>query len=146
MIQKKCPMHLPRIFLSLVFVFVGFGKITNFAGTVKMISAGTIFGTFSEPFATLLTMLAIIFEFGGGLMLLLNIRPRIAAKMLIVFTALAMIMFHLDWSEDKGQMQIVSFLKDLAILGGLLIVAHNPIRSASGDNDTKTETLEPAKA
>jgi putative oxidoreductase len=99
--------------LALLFVFAGFNKLTGFEGAVQMV-AGAGF-----PMPTLMTALAVIFELGGGLMLLLGFHARMAAWMLIVFTAIATAAFHMDFSQ---QMNTIMFLKNVSIIGGLLYV------------------------
>lgn len=102
-----------RVLLALLFVFAGFNKLTGFEGAVQMV-AGAGF-----PMPTLMTALAVIFELGGGLMLLLGFHARMAAWMLIVFTAIATAAFHMDFSQ---QMNTIMFLKNVSIIGGLLYV------------------------
>ncbi len=103
-----------RVLLALLFVVAGFNKLTGFQGTVQMV-AGAGF-----PAPELMTALAIIFELGGGVMLLLGFHARLAAWMLIAFTAIATVGYHMDFSQ---QMQMIMFLKNLSIIGGLLYVA-----------------------
>ena len=65
-----------RVFLALVFVVAGFGKLTGFDATVGYVGMLT-----NESVAPTLTVLAIIFEFGGGLMLLFNWKTALAVDM-----------------------------------------------------------------
>ena len=102
-----------RVFLSALFIFAGVGKITGFAGTVGYIASVGL------PAPSLLAVLTIIVEVGGGLMLLTGFMGRIAAKLLFGFTLLATIFFHINFAD---QMQTVMALKNLAIMGGLLMV------------------------
>ena len=109
-----------RVFLALLFVVAGFGKLTGFDATVGFIGSLT-----NESIAPLLTVLAIIFELGGGLMLLFNWKTALAVDMLIAFTVVATIMGHTTFTGDamKDQMQYTAILKNLAIVGGLLLMA-----------------------
>lgn len=127
--------HLPRVFLALLFVVGGAGFIMNFAGTTKYVAMGlSPWGM--AGIATVATVLAIVLKLGGGLMLLLNIRTSTAAWMLIAFTVVATLMFHLGWSGENGQMQMTQFLKNLAIIGGLMLFAHCPCsKCAEGCKD-----------
>lgn len=108
-----------RVLLALVFVVGGFGMLMNFDGTVGFIGSMT-----NESLATILTVLAIIFKLGGGVMLLINWRAVLAVEMLIVFTIIATILGHTDFSGDamQNQMQQTQLLKNLAIIGGLLLM------------------------
>jgi putative oxidoreductase len=100
----------------------GAGFLSNFAGTQKFVEMGlTPWGL--AGIAALATVIAIVLKLGGGLMLLFNYRTSCAAWMLIAFTILATLMFHTNWSGADSQMQITNFLKNLAIIGGLMLYA-----------------------
>jgi putative oxidoreductase len=115
----------PRILLSLLFIVGGLGFAMNFSGTTQYVGMGLApFGL--AGLATIATVIAIVLKLGGGLMLLFNYRTSNAAWMLIIFTTFATIMYHLNWSGDAGQMQMTQFLKNLAIVGGLMMFAHCP--------------------
>ncbi|MCW1888726.1 MAG: DoxX family protein [Candidatus Moranbacteria bacterium] len=115
--------HIPRILLSLVYIVGGAGFLMNFAGTQKFVAMGlSPWGL--AGIAMIATIVAIILKLGGGLMLLLNYRTSTAAWMLIVFTLLATLMFHMQWGGEQGQMQMTSFLKNLGLVGGLLLYAN----------------------
>lgn len=129
-VEKGCivKQHGPRILLSLLFVIGGFGFLLNFKNTVDYVGMGL--GNIGLPMsiATVALVIAIILKLGGGLMLMFNYRRSQAAWMLIAFTALATIMYHTSWSGDDGQMQMTSFLKNLAIIGGLMFFARCPYK------------------
>lgn len=114
--------HVPRVLLALLFVVGGIGFVANFTGTTKYVAMGlTPWGL--AGIATIATVIAIFLKLGGGLMLMLNYRTSTAAWMLIAFTLLATAMFHTNWGGEQGQMQMTAFLKNLAIIGGLLLYA-----------------------
>lgn len=102
-----------RVLLGALFVFAGFNKLTGFAATVPMVAAAGF------PMPEVMTALAIIFELGGGLMLLTGFHARLGAWMLVVFTVIATLAYHTDFSQ---QMQMTMFLKNVAIIGGLFYV------------------------
>lgn len=113
---------LARVFLSLLFIVGGTGFLMNFSSTTQYVASGLMtFGL--AGIATLATIVAIVLKLGGGLMLLFDYKTPTAAWMLIVFTVLATVMYHMDWGGTGGQMQMVQFLKNLAIIGGLLMFA-----------------------
>lgn len=101
-----------RVFIAIIFIVSGFGKIMGFAGTVAF--TGTVL-----PFPELMVIIAIILELGGGLMLLVGYQTRIAVTALGVFLIVATFGFHLDPAD---QMQNIQFMKNLAIFGGLMYV------------------------
>jgi len=102
-----------RVLLSTLFIIAGFQKITGFAMTVGYISSVGL------PMPEVLTVLAIIIELGGGIMLLTGFMGRLAAKVLFFFTLLATVFFHTNWAD---QTQMVMALKNFSIMGGLLMV------------------------
>lgn len=102
-----------RVFLSALFVIIGFTKLTNFSGTAAFV------GSAGLPMPEVFTVLAIVFELGGGLMLLFGLRKRLAVNMLIAFTVIATALFHIK-GVTTDQNQAIAFLKNLAIVGGLL--------------------------
>lgn len=120
-----------RVFLALLFVVGGLGMLMNFSGTTMFIG-----GLTNESVATLLTVLAIVFKLGGGVMLLLNWRTSLAVEMLIVFTVLATILGHTTFTGDpmQDQMQYTQILKNLAIIGGLLLMG----RLVAGDESKQS--------
>lgn len=109
---------LGRILIALIFVFAGFGKITGFEGTVGYIASKGL------PLPQLAAIGAIIVELGGGIMLVLGLKTRWAAAALFLFTGLAALIFHNFWaaSPDQAQNQMIHFMKNIAIMGGLLFV------------------------
>jgi len=122
-----------RVFLALLFVVGGFGKLAGFDATVGYIGSLT-----NESVAPLLTILAIIFELGGGLMLLFNWRTSLGVDMLIAFTVVATILGHTTFTGDAMQdrMQYTAILKNLAIIGGLLLMA----RHACSNRESEAQT------
>lgn len=107
-----------RILIALIFVFAGFGKITGFEGTVGYIASKGL------PLPQLAAAGAIIIELGGGIMLVLGLKTRWAAAAILVFTGLAALIFHNFWAAppDQAQNQMIHFMKNIAIMGGLLFV------------------------
>lgn len=104
-----------RLFLAVIFLASAFGKITNFEGTLRYMEANGL------PAVNVLAVLAIAVEALGGMALILGYQARWAAAGLAGFTLTAGLLFHL------GPDQRVHFLKNLAIVGGLLqIVAWGP--------------------
>lgn len=108
-----------RILLSLIFILSGFAKMTAFGGSVGY--AATVFG---EALATPAIIVAILVELLGGLMLLVGFKTRLVAWILAVYTLVAALAFHNFWaySEDLQQNQMIHFMKNLAIVGGMLFV------------------------
>ncbi|MEO6408674.1 MAG: DoxX family protein [Burkholderiaceae bacterium] len=108
-----------RFLLALMFVLAGLSKITGFAGTVGYMSAKGI------PAAEVLAVLTILLELGGGLALMAGFHARWAALGLALFTLLASVIFHNFWAVPEAQkmVQQLMFMKNLSVVGGLLMVA-----------------------
>lgn len=127
---KGCAMkqYGPRVLLSLVFIVGGFGFLMNFAATTKFVGMGLSNVGLPVSLASIALVIAIILKLGGGLMLMFNYRTSCAAWMLIAFTVGATLMYHMNWGGDGGQMQMTNFLKNLAIIGGLMLFAKCPCK------------------
>lgn len=108
-----------RVLIALIFVLSGFGKITGFEGTVGYIASNGL------PLPQLAAIGAIIVELGGGILLVLGWKARWAAAAMFVFTVLATLIFHNFWAvpADQAQNQMIHFMKNISILGGLLYIA-----------------------
>jgi putative oxidoreductase len=108
-----------RVLLSLMFVLAGIGKIGGFAGTAGYIASKGL------PASELLTGLVILLEIGAGVALALGFLSRWAALALAAFTLIASLIFHAYWSlpADQQMAQQLMFMKNIAIIGGLLFVA-----------------------
>ncbi|MEM8504783.1 MAG: DoxX family protein [Cyanobacteria bacterium P01_D01_bin.1] len=113
MFQKYLPL-VARSAIAIIFLNSGFGKLTDFSGTQQQIAGAGL------PIAPVVTLFTIIFLLVGSLFLILGYRARIGAWLLIAFLVPATLVFH-NPAVDPSQM--TQFLKNLAIIGGLLMVA-----------------------
>ena len=114
-----------RIFLAVIFVVSGFTKISGFEGLVGQIASKGF------PAAQVFAVATIVIEIGAGLLLIAGWKARWAAFLLAVFTAIVTIFFHNFWAMPEAQkmMQQIQFMKNLALIGGLLmVVAFGPGR------------------
>lgn len=109
---------LGRICITILFLLSGFGKVTDPAGTQAYIASTGL------PMVPLLYVLAVVFELVGGLSVLLGIKARWGAAMLLIFTLVAGALFHNFWAvpTEQAQGQMIQFLKNLSIIGGLFFV------------------------
>ena len=130
-------MLLGRICLSLIFLLSAFNKIFNWdashqylqAQMSDWIQAAVHFPQIQSiveqliPYSSLLLLIATLFEGIGGLSLILDVQARLGAILLVLFLIPATLMMHAFWWV-KGQayeLQMIMFLKNLSILGGLFI-------------------------
>ena len=72
----------------------------------------------------------LIFEFVIPLILIAGFKTRFFASLLFLFVLSVTVIFHTDFSNN---MQMISFLKNLAIMGGLLIIISNKPQMCSID-------------
>lgn len=110
---------LGRILLALMFVLAGPGKITGAEGTAAfMASAGL-------PASPPLAMLVGAFELLAGLALIVGFKARWAALALALFTLAASFLFHGYWAKPPEQQMVqqLLFMKNIAVSGGLLLLA-----------------------
>ena len=101
-----------RILLAAIFVSAGIGKIGGYAGTQAYMESSGVPGA--------LLPLVILLEAGGGLAVMLGWKTRIASLALAAFTLLAAFIFHSNLGE---KMQMILFMKNLAIAGAFLLLA-----------------------
>ena len=100
-----------RIFISLIFLVAGAGKILNYEGTIGYMESFAVPGYLLIP--------AIIIEILFPLLVIVGYKTKFSAIILALFAILLAVIFHTDFSN---QMQLMSFLKNFAIAGGFLII------------------------
>ena len=100
-----------RIFISLIFLVAGVGKILNYEGTIGYMESFGVPGYLFIP--------AIIIEILFPLLVIVGYKTKFSAIILALFAILLAVIFHTDFSN---QMQLMSFLKNFAIAGGFLII------------------------
>lgn len=108
---------LGRLGLTAIFLFSAIGKIFDFEGTqAYMASAGM-------PFTAFFLVGAIALLIAGGSSLLLGYQVRWGALALLLFLIPTTIIFHPFWAvpQEMQQMQMISFMKNSAIGGALLL-------------------------
>jgi putative oxidoreductase len=104
---------LGRTLLGLIFVMSGLNKINAFEGTQQYMASKGM------PATAILLVGAIVVEVLGGLSVILGYRGRLGSAALILFLIPATLIFHTNFAE---QTQMIMFLKNLSIMGGLLLV------------------------
>jgi len=110
--QKYTPL-VARILLSAIFLKSGVDHIFNSAKTQQLIASKGI------PLAHLLLIVTILVLLAGGLSVLLGYKARLGALLLIGFLIPTTLIFHTDFSD---RLQEIQFLKNLGLMGGLLMV------------------------
>jgi len=129
------PTYLPalgRLLIALIFVMSGLGKIAAPAATIAYIqSAGA-------PLAPAAYAIAVIVEVVGGLALLVGFQTRLTAAVLAIFTLATAVLFHNNMADQN---QMIHFLKNIAITGGLLQVIAFGAGAFSLDNLRKSASV-----
>ena len=106
---------LGRVLLGLIFLMSGINKIADPAGTQQYMTAmGMTWMT------TLFYLGAVAVELAGSLSLLLGYRARAGAWLLFLFLIPTTLIFHTHFADPN---QMIHFLKNLSVMGGLLYVA-----------------------
>jgi putative oxidoreductase len=77
------------------------------------------------PLASVALVITLFIEIGGGLMVLTGFKVRYAALVMAVWLIPVTLVFHHFWGipAEQQQDQMVNFLKNVAIMGGLLVLA-----------------------
>ena len=114
-----------RLLIAALFLLSGLGKIFAPAGTQAYIAAAGL------PLPVIAYAIALIAEVGGGLLLLLGYRSRLVALGLAVFTLATALGFHHNLADQN---QMIHFMKNLAITGGLLQIVGFGAGAISVDN------------
>ncbi|AKU13331.1 DoxD family protein [Azoarcus sp. CIB] len=111
--MKDATVLVARILLALIFIIAGWGKLgAGYAGTQQYMASMGVAGA--------LLPLVIFAELGGGLGVLFGALTRFAAAGLAAFCILSALFFHTDFAN---QTQSIMFMKNLAIAGGMLMLA-----------------------
>ena len=117
-----------RIFLSLLFLIEGIRKISVQDSVIMYMEDYGVPGILFIP--------SIILEILFPLMIIVGYKTKLAALILSIFTFAVAIIFHTDFYED---MQMVFFLKDLAIAGGFMMIFFYGANKISLDNYLKSK-------
>ncbi len=105
-----------RTLISVLFLSSGYFKLANWSATAAQMTSSGI------PAVSLALPAAVVIELGGGLLLLLGYRARLAATVLGLYLAIVTGTLHNFWAVEslQRQEQAAHLLKNLAILGGLV--------------------------
>jgi putative oxidoreductase len=110
---------LGRVLLALIFVVSGIHKLTQWSGTIAPMTAKGL------PFVPVLLAISVALEVGGGLLIMIGYRTHVVALLLFLYMIPVTVVFHDFWRYQgfEMQFQLVNFLKNLSIMGGLLTLA-----------------------
>ena len=115
-----------RILISILFLLNGFYKINNYNGTVDWIESFGLPGILIIP--------AIVLEIIAPLFIIFGYKVKISSGLLSLFCIATAFIFHNDLTD---QMQLTSFLKNIALAGGFLFLMINGAKEFSLDKKFK---------
>jgi len=118
---------LGRILLAVIFVMAAIGKIKDPTGTIGYMQ--------SVGLPAILLWPTIALELLGGIAIVVGYKTQLAAFALAAFTIVAAVVFHRNFAD---QMQMIMFLKDVSITGGLLLLASSGATACSMDSCKKS--------
>jgi len=102
-----------RLLMAAIFILSGIGKVAAPAATIGYIASTGL------PFATLGFAAAVAVELGGGILLAVGYQTRLVATVMALFSIVTALIFHHAFGDQN---QMIHFLKNVAIAGGLLQV------------------------
>ena len=114
-----------RLLIGLPFTMSGLSKLGAYAATTGYIAAVGL------PFPTLAYAVAVAVELGGGLLLIAGYQARYVAAALALFSLATAAAFHNNFADQN---QMIHFLKNVMMAGGLLQIAAFGAGSLSLDN------------
>ena len=112
-----------RLFLSMIFIFSGFTKITGYAATQGYMESMGVPG--------MLLPLVIAVELFGGIAILFGFKARFVAILLVGFNIISALIFHQFWIDES---QMNPFMKNIAMAGGFLMIFAHGAGAYSIDN------------
>ena len=111
--MKAIELLIGRILLAHIFIMAGINKLgAGYSGTQAYMESMGVPGALLPVVITL--------EIAGGLALAAGLVTRYSAWALAAFTVVAGVLFHANFSD---QMQTILFMKNMAMAGGLLVLA-----------------------
>jgi putative oxidoreductase len=105
---------LGRVLMSVIFLLAGYGKLTAMAATTGMMAKHGL------PVPAAATVIAIVVELGGGLLLLFGLFTRPVGLVLGLWCIATALIAHTDFADPNMR---INFLKNLAMAGGFAYVA-----------------------
>lgn len=133
--MKDAASLIGRILLVVLFLFAAYNKFMGLDGTAKYIASRGL------PQPQLLAMASAVVEVAAAIMVIIGFKARYAALLLAVFTVVVTPIFHDYWNlaEPQRYQQYLHFWKNMAILGGLLLLAaHGPGAYSVDGRDRET--------
>jgi putative oxidoreductase len=119
--QSQAMILVGRVLIAMIFISSGLSKIPGWDATASYMASKGV------PWVPLFLFPAIFVEVLGGLSILVGLRAKLGATALILYLIPVTLIFHNFWAFNgmERQIQLVNFMKNLAVMGGLCeILAH----------------------
>lgn len=118
-LQHPAVAFLGRLLITYIFATSGLAKILDWSGNVQYMSTRHL------PMISVLLAIALVIEVVGSICLVTGLYARIAAFIMFLYLMTVTVLFHNYWafSGMLAGTQETHFRKNLAIMGGLLMIA-----------------------
>jgi putative oxidoreductase len=126
-----------RLLIGLPFAMSGLSKLAALGPTAEMTRAVGL------PLPPLALVVAVVVELGGGLLLVSGFWTRAAATALALFSLVTALTFHANFADQN---QMIHFLKNVMMAGGLLQIVAFGAGALSIDNLHAKGGVAPANA
>ena len=126
-----------RLMIGLPFAMSGLSKLGAYGATTAMINAVGL------PLPPLAYAVAVAVELGGGLLLIAGYRARYVAAALALFSLATALSFHANFADQN---QMIHFLKNVMMAGGLLQIAAFGAGALSIDSWRGSDSLVSSRA
>jgi len=121
---------LARLMLALIFILAGIGKIMDPAGTAVYMQAMGV--------SSMLLWPTVALEILGGIAIAIGYKTPLAAIALALFSIAAAVLFHSNFGD---KMQMILFMKNIAMAGGLLLLAAGGVTAYSVDKKAQQKNF-----
>ncbi|MEX2114436.1 MAG: DoxX family protein [Pirellulales bacterium] len=107
-----------RVLLALIFIMSAAGKLQDWQGTVQMMADRGL------PAPDMLLSVAVGLELVGGALVVVGLYARWGALALLLFLVPVSVIMHNFWAlpEDQARGQMINFMKNVSIAGGLVFL------------------------
>jgi putative oxidoreductase len=138
-----------RILLALIFVLSGLNKVMNVSGTAGYMAQTGLPGGLVYP----ALYLSIAVELGCGLLVMAGLKARVAAVIIFLWLIPVTLLFHVAGYFHAVQQhqamvamtQQIMYLKNISMMGGLLMLAAAGPGALSIDGRSSTTMMPPAR-
>ncbi len=132
---------LGRVALALIFILSAVGKLQDWQGTLQMMTDRGL------PMPDALLSIAVGLELVGGVLVVLGLYARWGAVVLLLFLVPVSVIMHNFWAvpEDQARMQMINFMKNVSISGGLVFLLAMGPGPLSIDSLRGRRTAKPAR-